>query len=279
MKLIENANALRAFYFMMAADGAVTDDEVQKFNEIGVSIDPDGFQTYRDTLITECCGQIPGAVDDEYYDIVQECMDKALLSDAATEGNTVSARLLIWNMLAVAFSNIEYSDSERRMIGHVVRILGVDKSVFLEMEHLIRTAAAVERETEWIKATDKPYREVQPIVEELEKRVATIKRSVVALIDDEFVADEIYEVQADIVDKTKAYITDAVSPIAIKIEEKTMPVISEIDKKTKNALDSAKTKISETAAPIVGDISAKANKFFDSMKKHKSDAPHDEKGE
>ena len=243
MKLIEKRRAMTAFYYLMAVDGAVTNDELSKFQKIAKDVDPDSFSEYESDLIEECEKQLKLAdAEDEYYDIVQEGMDKALLYTSSDTANGISARLLLWDLLAVAFSNNEYSDVERRLIGHVVRTIGIEKSIFLEMEELIKTATAIEKERIWITTTDKPYGEVRPIVEELEKRQQTVLESAKALIEDEVVADEIYEVRPDFIDKTKAYVSDKMSPIAAKIGEKVNPIAADVGEKTKKVFGSAKEK-------------------------------------
>ena len=52
-------------------------------------------------------------------------------------------RLLVWNMLVIAFSNKNYSSFERKLIKHIVRVWNMDRTVFLEMEQIIKTHADI----------------------------------------------------------------------------------------------------------------------------------------
>ena len=54
MILLEKRAAVKAFYYLMAVDGAVTADEIECFDSIGAELDPEAFATYRDELIAEC---------------------------------------------------------------------------------------------------------------------------------------------------------------------------------------------------------------------------------
>ena len=270
MRIIEKKNAMKVFYYLMAVDGDVSSAKMEKFDEIGHEIDGDAFADYRDAISDECSMQINTASgDDDFYDVIQEGMDEALNDETADESSSIPARLLVWNMLAIAFSNDEYSEAERRIISHVVRFTKVDKSVFLEMEQLIKTEASVERENKWIQASGKPYAEVRPVVEELEKRQKIIVESARALIEDEIVSDSPY-----IEEEKRRVFDDAMT----KISEKINPIAYEIGSKTAVVADETKRKIGETVNPAVADIKAGASKLLGKIKaqtQKKSDPGND----
>lgn len=263
MNIIDKKNAMKAFYYLMAVDGEVCDVELDKFNEIGREIDSKFFDDYRKSIIEECRTQIDTATgEDEYYDVIQEGLDEALFCRVKDQSQGIAVRFLVWNMLAIAFSNDEYSKVERRMIKHVVRVTKMDKSVFLEMEQLIKAAASVEKESTWIKTSDKTYAEVKPIVDELEKRQKVILESAKALIEDDIELDE-----PNInVDKSR-FINNVVS----KVKDKISPIATEVGTKTKKVFGKATTKIGEKVVPITTGIGAKATNLLSSIKKHKKD--------
>ncbi len=64
--------------------------------------------------------------------------DDALRCNVKVQTQGVGVRLLIWNMLVIAFINGECTKDEKRLIKHVVRVTKMDKSVFLEMEQLMK---------------------------------------------------------------------------------------------------------------------------------------------
>ena len=254
MKIIERKSAMKAFYYLIAVDGEINDDKLNKFLEIGHEIDGEAFDEYKEVITDECGAYLKTATgDDDFYDIIQEGIDEELQRESNDISEGIPARLLVWDMLAIAFSNDEYSDTERRIISHVVRTAGMDKSVFLEMEQLIKTAASVNRENAWIQTSDKPYAKIRPIVEELEKRQRVINECAKALIEDEIESDDPYveESKSGLLDGTKAVISEKVNPIA-----------SEISKKTRTAADEAKKKIGETVNPTASEIKAGANRVL-----------------
>jgi len=258
MKIIERKNAMKVFYYLMAVDGEVSSDKMERFDEIGCEIDGEAFSEYKDSIIDECKSHINTAAGDEdFYDVIQEGLDEVLYCENDSDSQGVTDRLLVWNMLVIAFVNDEYSDIERRIINHVVRVAKMDKSVFLEMEQLIKTVASIKRENEWIQASDKTYAEVRPIVEELEKRQRVIIESALALIEDEIESDKPYveESKRGLLDDAKRKIGDKVNPIAAEIGKKTITVTSE-----------AKRKIGETVNPTVSEIKSGAGELFGKIK-------------
>lgn len=186
MILLEKRAAITSFYYLMAVDGSVTADEIECFDSIGAELDPEAFATYRDDLIAECELQLKNIIDEEdYYEVVLEGVDKALAAQIDDPANGITVRLLVWDMLVIAFSNAEYSSFERKLIKHIVRVMDMDRSVFLEMEQIIKTNAAVENELSWINRSNRPYSEIRPIVDELERRQKVVLTCARQLIEDE----------------------------------------------------------------------------------------------
>lgn len=107
-------------------------------------------------------------------DVTQDCVEAALLCPVKAEEATISTKLLVWDLLTVAYSDENYNDTERRLLKYIVRKLNLDKATFLEMESSMLTVMAIERELTWIKATDRPYLKVEPVVSELTQRERVI---------------------------------------------------------------------------------------------------------
>lgn len=259
MVKIERRNAVKAFYYLMAADGEVCGGELERFAEIAGELDGESFADYKDALIEECKAQIARAVtEDEAYDVVQEGLDEALVGGMSETLDGIPVRLLVWDMLAIAFTDDAYSELERKLILHVVRTLKMDRSVFMEMEQLIKTAASVDKVLAWIKTTDRSYAEVSPVVEELEKRRAVIVGSAKALIEDEVEETEIYIARPELLDKAKVRFAEIVDPLA-----------AELGERAKKTADDTKKFVSEKIAPAASDFIDNAGKLLGKLKSKK----------
>lgn len=179
---VSGRNALKVIYFLMAADGEIYHGEEEKFDEIGKALLPD-YSSVKESIIKECRSDMEKVIDPEdHYDVIQDCAENALLFSEQSGDAVITPKLLVWNLLAVAYSDESYDDTERRLLKYIVRKLNVDKAVFLEMESSILTLMDIERELSWVKTTNRPYLKIEETVSELTGRKSVIFDSVKDLI-------------------------------------------------------------------------------------------------
>ena len=175
-------SAIKIIYFLMAADGEIYHGEEEKFDEIGIALDPD-FPNSKEQIIKECQTALDKVIDPEdYYDALQDGAEEAFLASRGAADASISPKHLVWDLLSVAYSDGKYNDAERRFLKYVVRKLDIDKAVFLEMESSMLTLMDVERELTWIKTTNKPYLTIEAMVNELADRKNAVFASVLDLI-------------------------------------------------------------------------------------------------
>ncbi len=182
LKAVSTQNAIKVIYYLMAADGEIFHSEEEKFDAIGEELDP-GFSEHREQIIQDCRAQMEKIIDPEdYYDVLQDGVEQALSSSVQTEDTFITPKLLVWDLLTVAYSDEHYDDTERRLLKYITRKLGIDKAVFLEMENSILTLMDLEKELAWIKTTDRPYMTIETMVNEIADRKNVIFESVKDLI-------------------------------------------------------------------------------------------------
>ncbi len=249
MKVFETRSAIKIFYYLLAVDGTIDDVELGHFRSIGLSIDPGHFIDYSEELEMECKRTFLNA-EDEYYDLISEAIDEALTQEAKDDDQGITPRLLVWNLFAAAFSNNEYDESEKRLINHVARKTNVDKSIVLEMEQMMKTLSTIQNEINWASQANRPYPEIKPIVDELEKRQQVITESAEFLIADEIDADNPYEYKPDFFDKTKAKIDEKVKPVTEKIGETMKPVTDKVGQTMKPVTDKVGTAVAPVAKAV-----------------------------
>ena len=189
-------DALRIMYCLMLADGSISEEEKGKLDEIGRTCDS-YFDSYKAQLIEECNSAIrPGTkrnIDlalctpeerEEYYDLIHDYVGEILMGDNIHKSDGMQAKVLLWNLLAIANSEGEYSKNEKRFIRYFAMKTGIDGSVRMEMEQTFSTLVAIEREEVWLKSSDRPYRVIEERVNELQDRKNAIMQGVNALIKD-----------------------------------------------------------------------------------------------
>ena len=179
---ISPQNAVKIFYYLMAIDRKIMPEEEEKFDLIGKEMDPD-FEAYKEALVKECKNQMEKIVDvEDYYDVIQDGIEAALAGDQVSNHGFVTPKLLLWDLLTIAYGDDEYGEAERRLLKYVAQRLNIKKDIFLEMESSILTVRDIEKEITWIKGTDRKYLAIEKQVKELEKRRDDILFAVKALI-------------------------------------------------------------------------------------------------
>lgn len=182
IKAIPTRNAIKIFYYLMAADGEIFHSEEEKFDFIGQELDPN-FAEHKEQIVNECQAQLDKVIDPEdYYDTLQDGIEDALIHMKVTDDSFITPKLLVWDMLTVAYSDEKYNEVERKLLKYVVRKVNIDKAVFLEMESSILTLMDIEKELEWIKTTNKPYLTIEAMMNKLNDRKSVIFESVKDLI-------------------------------------------------------------------------------------------------
>lgn len=69
---ISARSAIKVIYFLMAADGEIYHGEEEKFDLIGLELDPD-FSNSKEQIVQECQATLDKVIDPEdYYDALQD---------------------------------------------------------------------------------------------------------------------------------------------------------------------------------------------------------------
>ena len=179
---ISTREAMKVIYYLMSVDGEILHGEEEKFDEIGEELIPN-FSDVKEDILSECKKCIDKVIDPEdYKDVLREGVEEALSSNPGKDETVISAKLLVWNLLAIAHSDEAYAEDERSLVKYVVRKCDIDRTIFLEMESSMFTLLDLEKELEWIKTTDKPYLVIEEMVNEINKRKEVIHQSVIDLI-------------------------------------------------------------------------------------------------
>jgi len=182
IKAISTRSALKIIYYLMAVDGEIFHSEEEKFDSIGKELDPD-FAQNKDQIVKECQAQLDKVIEaEDFYDVLQDGVEDALLMSRQTADSFITPKLLVWDLLTVAYSDESYDESERKLIKYIVRKTNIDKAVFLEMESSLLTLMDIEKELTWIKTTNRPYLVIEALVNELADRKNVIFESVKDLI-------------------------------------------------------------------------------------------------
>jgi len=159
---IKKRDAVKLYYYLIAADGEVKQPELGKFEEIGKETDT-SFADYRDEVIEECKQQMKKVIDeDEYYEVIKEGIDETLGKEddfyrEYSSYDRIGAPLVLWNLLSIAVSDKEYVPEEQKLIRYVVRKMEIDKVIYLEMENAIKTIQDIDHTITMLSNQDKGF--------------------------------------------------------------------------------------------------------------------------
>lgn len=280
MKRFDCYEVIKAFYLFMNADSDISSEETEKFDEIVQTLEKDlnksALTDFKEIVVNDFYEKLCHLTT-SYDTFILSEIDVALgfcdcdddpekLSPPNNIGDKViTPRWLLWNLLAIAYSNGEYHDSEKAIIRHIAEKTEQPESILLEMEQYIKSIHSVETELAFVIKEDGLYSVIRPIVDELEYRKASILESALQLI-----ADEIEKPVEKIVVTKNAYsravdtVKEKASPVTDAVKKKTAPITDTITEKTTGLYEQTKEKVDESG--IAEELEAKKEKITGSIK-------------
>ena len=113
---ISTKSALKIIYYMMAVDGELNSAEMEKYDLLGQEIAPD-FSSQKEVILSECQKQLDKVIDSEdFYDVLQDGVEDSLRSSIKTEDSFITPKLLVWDLLTLAYSDSSYDTTERKLL-------------------------------------------------------------------------------------------------------------------------------------------------------------------
>lgn len=181
--MITSEGAIQLMCMVMAADGDISEKELSQIQEIGEKLD-DSFSEHQGQTVEACTALVKKLDAENYQEELHDAVRDVIQSALNAPGATVPVKLLLWDLLVVAESDSTYLEEEAKLIRYIARHLEIDKSIVPEMEHSLRAVTAIENEMDWLKATNRPFGTVEPVLKDLAARKDTILQGVHDLISD-----------------------------------------------------------------------------------------------
>lgn len=179
---ISKIGATRILYYLMAADGDVKPEELEKFDLIGNAL-LQNYAQIRDSLLQQCEDATSKINEnDSRTDAINNLVDKEIETAESSDDDLMDPSLLVWNMLVTAMSDQDYAEPEIEIASHAATSLGIRRDRFAELENSAFALSDLEREACWLKTSGRPYSQVAPLVAEVEKRQEIIFKSIRDLI-------------------------------------------------------------------------------------------------
>ena len=109
---ISKIGATRILYYLMAADGDVKPEELEKFDLIGNAL-LQNYAQIRDSLLQQCEDATSKINEnDSRTDAINDLVDKEIETAESSDDDLMDPSLLVWNMLVTAMSDQDYAEPE-----------------------------------------------------------------------------------------------------------------------------------------------------------------------
>lgn len=176
-------DALAMIYLLMNVDGQYSQEEEAVFNSAGKEINLQ-FNESKDSLVKECQEIVNKAQNGDFLENIRQALEELMIHSSKETDQTIGGRLMVWNLIAAAYADGLCSKEEHELILYVTEQLHVAEDVEMEMEAAMKTMLAVNREEQWLNDSNRPFRTIQPQMEEVKKRKENIMQGVQALLKD-----------------------------------------------------------------------------------------------
>lgn len=176
-------DALKMIYLLMLADQNVSKEEEERFDSIVPELDVEE-KCDKQQIIDGCKAIVAASDNKNFIDYISDGIQDALHHSKESGKGTINKKLLLWNLLSVAYSDGNYSKNEKAVLSIINRRMEIDPSIILEMEAAVSTLDALIKQEEQFKNSDKTYSVIAATLKEIEYRRNTIMQSVYELIED-----------------------------------------------------------------------------------------------
>ncbi len=138
------------YYLYMMADGEVSYSEEKLFAEICKEMKID---EYDKQVVIDGCNEITKESTDILNVIIRENLDYQVGQGWSGFKDASALARIIWNLVNLGYADSDYSESERKIVKHLLEKWGVKQEIYLEMVDTADTMLALTKQKEWIYST------------------------------------------------------------------------------------------------------------------------------
>lgn len=168
------------FYLLMSVDGNVSAEEENQFDEL---LKQSGFLESKNTVIGKAKDILSSveAENDREKNTIQLLYDKY-----KSHGNTINGKPyhkeLLWTMINMAMVDDDFSENEKKFIYCCSKDWEISASILGEMIEIAKTLYSLHSHLDFLKSINRPYREIEPLVNELNVNKAVLEENLKELL-------------------------------------------------------------------------------------------------
>lgn len=168
---------LKLYYLSAYADGTFSPDEKQRLTELRDGMD---LSSSSRAEFDQFCRT--SVVNGTALDKVQELLDEKSFSNLHHDKQAQAET--IWNLVNLGYADGKYSVRERQIVTHLVNRWGIDELLVEELVGAAEAILALVKQKEWVKETKKPYKEIEAMIQEIDRNIASLYEDTKATVFD-----------------------------------------------------------------------------------------------
>ena len=102
--------------------------------------------------------------------------------------NKLEITNIIWTLINLAYADGNFSDDENAVIDDIAKQYEIKEDIVEELKDCAKTLICLESKSEWIETTNKPYKEVKIVKDEIEKDEVLVATMVANIINNSRIA-------------------------------------------------------------------------------------------
>lgn len=102
--------------------------------------------------------------------------------------NKLEITNIIWTLINLAYADGNFSDDENAVIYDIAKQYDIKEDIVEELKDCAKTLICLESKSEWIETTNKPYKEVKIVKDEIEKDEVLVATMVANIVNNSRIA-------------------------------------------------------------------------------------------
>lgn len=171
---------LKICFLFMHADGESSPSETKYLNNIVSkgNLSKESLQEFQ-----AFCGQMTLKMSTGNSKTVISEIDEllgekrsGLLSFAfgSIDGSKTMQAQTIWTLINLGYADSEYSEPEKQVVDHLIKRWEMDQILVAEFNDTANTILALTLQKQWVQNTSKPYTDINNIIQELDRNIASM---------------------------------------------------------------------------------------------------------
>ncbi len=175
---------LKICFLFMCADGEISPAETSYIDDIisKEDLSESDIEEFQD-FCKEMKPKVPFSKPKKAIDKIDKVLEE-YTPDRMDE--TMKAQT-IWTLINLGYADGEYCKAEKKVVKHLVKRWEIDPVLVAEFNDTAETILALTKQKEWIQTTSRPYEEIDGMIQEINRNIASMFENVEISISEAYI--------------------------------------------------------------------------------------------